>query len=75
MVYLDPYVSKYHEPGQVKKGEPNLTAELLASADLVSVTLAHPNDDYGLVPKQSKVIFGTKNAIKAVADRVNVELL
>ena len=75
VVYFDPYVSEYHEHGQVKKGEPELTSSLLASADLVLVTAAHTNVDYGFVQQHAKVIFDTKNAMKAVTDRKNIELL
>ena len=75
VVYFDPYVSEYKEHGVVKKGEPELTVELIESADLVIVTTAHTNVDYSFVQKHAKAIFDTKNAMKQIQSRENVELL
>lgn len=75
VVYYDPFVSEYREHGVVKKGESELTAELIESADLVIVTTAHTNVDYNFVQKNAKAIFDTKNAMKQVEARENIELL
>jgi len=75
VVYYDPFVSEYREHGVVKKGEPELTAELIESADLVIVTTAHTNVDYNFVQKYAKAIFDTKNAMKQIELRENIELL
>ena len=75
VVYYDPFVSEYREHGVVKKGESELTAELIESADLVIVTTAHTNFDYNFVQKYAKAIFDTKNAMKQVESRENIELL
>ena len=75
VVYYDPFVSEYREHGIVRKGEPELTVELIESADLVIVTTAHTNVDYVLVQKHAKAIFDTKNAMKQVEARENIELL
>lgn len=75
VVYYDPYIPEYKEHGKVKIGEKELTRELLQSADLVIVTTAHTNVDYEFVQKNAHMIFDTKNAMKAVADRSNIELL
>jgi UDP-N-acetyl-D-glucosamine dehydrogenase len=75
VVYFDPYVPEYSEHGKVKVGEPELTAELIASADLVIVTTAHTNIDYTVVQKHGKMIFDTKNAMKNIKNRENIELL
>ena len=75
VVYYDPFVSEYREHGVVKKGEPELTAELIESADLVIVTTAHTNVNYDFVQKHAKAIFDTKNAMKQVEARENIELL
>jgi UDP-N-acetyl-D-glucosamine dehydrogenase len=75
VVYYDPFVSEYREHGVVKKGEPELTVELIESADLVIVTTAHTNVDYDFVQKNAKAIFDTKNAMKQVEARENIELL
>lgn len=75
VVYYDPFVSEYREHGVVKKGESELTAELIESADLVIVTTAHTNVDYNFVQKYAKAIFDTKNAMKQIELRENIELL
>lgn len=75
VVYYDPFVSEYREHGVVKKGEPELTVELIESADLVIVTTAHTNVDYNFVQKYAKAIFDTKNAMKQIELRENIELL
>ncbi|WP_242693954.1 nucleotide sugar dehydrogenase [Proteiniclasticum aestuarii] len=75
VVYYDPFVSEYREHGIVKKGEPELTVELIESADLVIVTTAHTNVDYDFVQKHAKAIFDTKNALKHAEARENIELL
>ncbi len=75
VIYFDPFVSEYSEHGLVKKGEPELTTELIESADLVIVTTAHTNVNYDFVQKHSKAIFDTKNAMKHIEIRENIELL
>lgn len=75
VVYYDPFVPEYHEHGIVKRSELELTPELLASADLVMVATAHTTIDYSFVQKYAKVIFDTKNAMKQVVARENIELL
>ena len=75
VVYYDPYVSEYHKHEEVKKGEKELTEKLLESVDLVIVTTAHTNVDYEFVQKHSKMIFDTKNAMKHIVIRNNIELL
>lgn len=75
VVYFDPFVAEYNDRGEVKNSEPELTAELIESADLVIVTTAHTNLDYEFVQKHAKVIFDTKNAMKNIEYRENIELL
>lgn len=75
VVFFDSFVSEYNENGVVKKGECLLTEELLTEVDLVVVTTAHTNVDYEFVQKHSKFIFDTKNAMKSVNSRENIELL
>jgi UDP-N-acetyl-D-glucosamine dehydrogenase len=75
VVYFDPFVPEYREHGEIKKSEVKLTAELVHSADLVIVTTAHTNVDYSFVQQHAKAIFDTKNAMKDVKYRENIELL
>lgn len=75
VIYFDPYVSEYQERGRKKRSEPDLTVELVESADLAIITTAHTNIDYSMVQKHAKVIFDTKNAMKHLDLRDNIELL
>lgn len=75
VLYFDPFIDEYHYHGKVTKSEPELTIELIESSDLVIVTTAHSNIDYGFVKQHAKVIFDTKNAMKNIEDRENIELL
>ena len=75
VVYYDPWVKSFSSKGISMESEPALTKELLESADLVMVTAAHTNVDYNLVQQYSKAIFDTKNAMKEVAERENIEIL
>lgn len=75
VVFYDSFVPEYREHGKVKKGEPELSVKLLESADLVLVTAAHTTVDYDFVQQHATVIFDTKNVMKNVKDRTNIELL
>ena len=73
--YYDPYIKEYKYEGQIKKGKAELTEELLNWADLVVITTNHSDVDYEFVQRNSIFIFDTKNAMKDVKDRDNIELL
>lgn len=65
----DPYVPEYREHGMVRRGEEELTAELLQMMDLVIITTMHSNVDYDFVQIHAKMIFDTKNAMKNAKNR------
>ncbi|MCR3905735.1 MAG: nucleotide sugar dehydrogenase [Tenericutes bacterium] len=73
--YYDPYIFEYKEHGKVKTGLNELSVEVLMNADLVIVTTAHTKVDYSFVQQNSKFIFDTKNAMKNIKNRDNIELL
>ena len=73
--YYDPYVKEYTDKGQTMTGLNELTAEQLKTADLVVITTAHTNVDYDFVQQNAQAIFDTKNAMKNVKNRENIELL
>jgi UDP-N-acetyl-D-glucosamine dehydrogenase len=75
VVYYDPFVPEYRELGKVVKGEPELTAGLIESADMVVITTMHSNIDYDFVQRHAKIIFDTKNVMKGIKNRENIELL
>lgn len=75
VTYFDPWVAEYKYKGSSKKSISKLTAEAIANADLVMITTMHTNVDYDLVQQNAKAIFDTKNAMKNVELRENIEVL
>ncbi len=75
IIYYDSFVPEFQEHGKTRKGAVELTSELVESVDLVIVTTAHTNIDYHTIQKHAKLIFDTKNAMKNVEERENIELL
>ena len=75
VTFFDPYIPRFKHNGRTVEGEKELTAELLERCDLVVVTAAHTNVDYDFVQARSKAIFDTKNVMKAVRERSNIEVL
>ncbi len=75
VTYFDPWVKEYREHGVSKQSIPALTAEVLEEADVVLVTTAHTNVDYAFVQQHAKAIFDTKNAMKNIVPRDNIEVL
>ncbi len=73
--YFDPYIDKYRYKGNEKIGLKKLDEAILQLYDLVVITTSHTSVDYKLVQKSAKYIFDTKNAMKAVSVRDNIELL
>ena len=73
--YYDPYVLSYKYKGKVRSGISELSAEKLEEADLVVVTTGHVNIDYAFVQAHATFIFDTKNAMKMIRNRENIELL
>lgn len=73
--YYDPYVSEFKESGATMTGLTSLSAEKIKSADIVVITTAHTTVDYDFVQKNAQVIFDTKNAMKNIKIRENIELL
>lgn len=73
--YYDPWVASFKEGALTMTGEKELTEELVKSADIVMVTAAHTNVDYDFVQKHAVAVFDTKNAMKNVACRDNIEVL
>ncbi len=74
--YYDPWVAEFDNIyGQKGKSVPELTPETVAGYDLVIVTTAHHNVDYGMVQKYARAVFDTKNIMKHLTDRENIEVL
>lgn len=75
VTYFDPWVSECKHGGQVLHSIPALTPEVVQQADLVMVTCAHTNVDYTMVQQNAKAIFDTKNVMKNITPRDNIEVL
>ena len=74
--YYDPWVPEFKNMyGESGKSIPELTPEVVAQYDLVMITTAHHNVDYEMVQKAAKAIFDTKNVMKDVTPRDNIEVL
>lgn len=74
--YYDSWVPEFHNMyGESGKSIPELTPEAVASYDLVMITCAHHNVDYAMVQANAKAIFDTKNVMKDIQPRDNIEVL
>ena len=74
--YYDPWVPSFRNMyGVSAESIPELTPEVVAGYDLVMVTAAHHNVDYEMVQKNAKAIFDTKNVMKDITSRENIEVL
>lgn len=74
--YYDPWVTEFKNMyGMSAKSIPELTQEIVRNADLVMVTAGHHNIDYGMVQRNAKVIFDTKNVMADIKNRSNIEVL
>jgi UDP-N-acetyl-D-glucosamine dehydrogenase len=74
VMYNDPYIPafKYKEKEYTSIA---LTGEVLGESDLVVITTMHSCYDYDFIQANSKMVFDTKNAMKNVKNRGNIELL
>lgn len=73
--FYDPWISEYSQKGIQKEGLKQINAERISSYDLIMITTAHTNVDYEMVQKNAKVIFDTKNVMKNLENRDNIEVL
>ena len=74
--YYDPWVKRFKNMyGESGESLPRLTPDIAASFDLVIITTAHRDVDYAMVQKNAKAVFDTKNVMKDLSDKENVEVL
>ncbi len=74
--YYDPWVKNFKNMyGESGTSISALTEDVIAAQDLVVVTTAHKDVDYGMVQKNAKAVFDTKNAMKDIETRTNIEVL
>lgn len=73
--YYDPFISVYSHNGSQVEGLGKLTAEIIAFYDLIMITTAHTKVDYQMISQNARVVFDTKNAMKRITKRDNIEVL
>ena len=73
--FYDPWISEYKYHGEKHQGIEKIDPEIIASYDLIMVTAAHTNVDYAMIQKNAKAIFDTKNVMKNIENRENIEVL
>lgn len=74
--YYDPWIPVFKDTGgKYRNSIPKLNGEVIAGYDLVIITCAHTNIDYAMVQENAKVVFDTKNAMKGILKRNNIEVL
>lgn len=73
--FYDPYIKSYKNHGTVNEGLDRISEELISEYDIVVITCAHTNIDYDMIQRNAKAIFDTKNAMKNVVNRNNIEVL
>ncbi|MBQ9434446.1 MAG: nucleotide sugar dehydrogenase [Synergistaceae bacterium] len=74
--YYDSFVPEFRNVfGMEGKSIPELNPEVVGSYDLVMITAAHHDVDYGMVQANAKTVFDLKNVMKDIAPRHNIEVL
>lgn len=73
--FYDPWISEYKDNGQIFVGIEKIDEEIISGYDLVLVAAAHTNIDYNMIQKNAKAIFDTRNAMKDIENRENIEVL
>lgn len=73
--FYDPWISAYREHGEIVKGLDTISPEVVAAYDLVMVTTGHTNVDYKMIQENAKAVFDTKNVMKNLKNRDNIEVL
>lgn len=73
--FYDPWIPEYKDNGKVFKGLEKIDEEIISSYDLIVITAAHTNIDYDMVQRNAKAIFDTRNAMKDIEKRENIEVM
>lgn len=74
--YFDPFVGSYRYHGKQYTGLTEITPEKIKKYDAVIITAGHTKKvDYEMIAENAKAIFDTKNVMKSITDRKNIEVL
>ena len=61
--------------GKTHVGIEKINPDVIKSYDLIMITAAHSNVDYDMIQKNAVAIFDTKNVMKNIKERENIEVL
>lgn len=73
--YYDPWIAQYRDKGKIVKGIQEIDEMIVSSYDLVIIAAAHSNVDYEMIRRSAKAVFDTKNVMKDLENRDNIEVL
>lgn len=73
--FYDPWIEKYQDAGSSYYGLKEITPQIIHEYDLVIITTAHTNVDYEMIQKNAKAVFDTKNIMKDMKQRENIDVL
>ena len=73
--FYDPYIPAFKEYGKEYMGIEKIDEKIISSYDLIVITAAHSIIDYDMIQKNAKAIFDTRNAMKNIKNRENIEVL
>lgn len=73
--FYDPWIAEYKDKGEIHKGIEKIDEKIIAAYDIVVITAAHSNVDYAMIQANAKAIFDTRNAMKDIKTRDNIEVL
>lgn len=73
--FYDPYISEYKYKGKTYQGIEEINEDVISRYDLVFIATAHKSYDLNMIVKNSKSIFDSRNALKEIKEKNNVELL
>lgn len=73
--FYDPWIAEYKDKGEIHRGIEGIDEKIIAAYDIVVITAAHSNVDYDMIQANAKAIFDTRNAMKDIKARENIEVL
>lgn len=73
--FYDPMIPSYVYKKQKHDGIKKINEKIIDSYDLIIITAAHSAYDYEMISKNAKAIFDTRNAMKNIKNRKNIDLL
>ena len=69
------FMTAFKDNGQIFKGIDRIDEKIISDYDLIVITAAHTNVDYDMIQKNAQAIFDTRNAMKDIENRENIEVL